>query len=111
MKCVASRTGPARVWRGLGTMFWWTPSNVGEEGSNGVCTRWWGIVWLPACPTSLSAAGEGDGNRAGVLGKELREGELREGDWHLGPARRRVARGNLGEEGVGSGKLGSKDAI
>lgn len=79
--------------------------------SNGVHTRWWDVVWPPACPAIPSAAGKGAGVGAGVLGKELRGGELQEGDWRLGPAGRRVTRGNLGEEGAGSGKLGSKDAV
>lgn len=53
----------------------------------------------------------GEGAGAGLLGKELRDRVLREGDWHLGPAGRRVTGGNLGEESVSSGKLGSKDAV
>lgn len=53
----------------------------------------------------------GEGAGAGVLGKELSGGELREGVWHLGPAGRGVTRGNLGEEAVGSGKLSQRCSV
>jgi len=99
--------GPG-VLRGPGAIFLWTLSNV-RRVSKGACTRWWSTVWPPACTASHSAAGEGA--EAAVLGKEVRGAEQREEDWCLGPAGRRVAGKNIGEEGVGSGKLGSKDAV
>lgn len=53
----------------------------------------------------------GEGAGAGVLGKELRDRELKDEDWSSGPAGTMVAGGDLGEEAVGSGKLESKDAV
>lgn len=46
------------------------------------------VVWLPSCPSSPSAAGDRAG--AGVLGKELRDEEVQEGDQCLRPAGRRL---------------------
>lgn len=64
------------------------------------------VVWLPSCPGSPSAAGDRAG--AGVLGKELRDGEVQERDQCLRPAGRRVAGRNSEEESVSSGKFRSK---
>lgn len=67
------------------------------------------VVCLPSCPGSPSATGDRAG--AGVLGKDLRDGEMQERDECLRPAGRRVAGRTSGEENVSSGKWGSKDCI